>query len=252
MKQWLRVHGLAPPFSPGIELILVVDGLWFSFFRRRFVCYIILARSVQGRMARLRGLVLLPGDESEENWRFALATSLTAKEMRYIQAIVADGSHGLTAIARERGWKYQRCHFHLLKDLQLISGKRKGPTQWIRQRALLLARTILETPDERAAERMSISLRRLIAHRECPRTVRRKIGGFLRHYGKFRTCYRYPHLNIPHTSNSAETIGGLIRKQLGNMRGLRSPDALNDWLPVFLRRFKTVKCLPKTNRIIKS
>lgn len=213
----------------------------------------LLTRSVKGKTARLRGLVLLKGDESKANWKEAFKESLEEREMKQIKAIVADGSHGLTEISRKNDWKYQRCQFHLLKDLEHICGKRKGETQWIRQDVYKLVRANLDCPDEREANLLKRQLVQLIAHPDCPRTVRKKAGGFLRHYGKFRTCYHYPELNLPATSNSAEAAGRMVKDLWGRMRGARNSESLRCWLELLLRKNKFIKCEPKiNNRIIKS
>lgn len=245
VQGWLRQNHPAKPFSRGMSLILVADGLWFFFQNVRYTCFIVLVRSVKERIARLRGLVLLPGEETETNWRSAFSQSLAKQEVKQIKAIVADGSHGLTTIARESDWRYQRCHFHLLKDLQAVCGRRRGKTSWLRQGAFHLVRANLNSPDERKANLLKQQLIRLIAHPDCPKTVRKKIGGFLAHYQKFRTCYDYPELNIPSTSNSAEAVGRLVRDEMSRMRGLRTPESLRYWLNIILRKNKTVKCEPK-------
>jgi hypothetical protein len=179
---WKKNHLPAQPFrNPKDGLILILDGIWFRFNKERWVCYIVLTRTVKGKMARLRGLVLLKGDESEANWREALRQSLTNREMAQVKALIADGAHGLTAISRYYDWKYGRCHFHLIKDLQKIGGRKKrNKTSKLRQKALLLVHTILDTPNEQETKKLLLQLRRLIARSDCPKTVRTKVSGFFK------------------------------------------------------------------------
>ena len=246
LLNWKRTHPPAKPFTTRSGgLIGIFDGVWFTINDERYICLIILLRPIKDNHARVRGLCLLKGDESEANWRSALRRTITAGELARLKAIVADGSHGLVALSRHYGWEYQRCHFHLLKDLQLIAGTRSGPTQHLRQRALTLVRHTLDTTDERMADRLKKQLARLIAHPDCPKTVRKKVGGFLKHFSKFRTCYQYPALRLPHTSNSAECIGRFIRERLGVMRGLGTVQSLCYWLDILLRQRTTVQCSPK-------
>lgn len=255
IASWKRTHRSVPAFTARAgSLIGIFDGVWFRFGTERYVCLILLLRPIKSQIARLRGLVLLSGDESEENWKAALRSSLTPKELAHIQAIVADGSHGLVSLCNGYGWKYQRCHFHIIKDLQAICGKRPGPTQKLRQKALTLVREILDTPSEQAIPPLTTRLHRLIARSDCPKTVRKKVGGFLTHLDKFRTCYRYPALNLPHTSNSAEAVGRIIRTRLGIMRGLPTPLSLRYWLDIILRSHPAIRCEKKkfTNQILKS
>lgn len=242
---WKRGCSPAPPFSGRDALILITDGVWFFFRGERYTVIITLLRSVSTPRARLRGLYLLRGEECEEGWREAWAHSLTAQEYDAICALVADGGHGLTRIARQERWVYQRCHFHLLKDLRLIAGKRSGRTRHIRERALALVRAALEEPDERTSARYRRAIHRLLVNPRCPRTIRKKVGGFLRHYAKFRACYRFPELRLPATSNAGECVASIIRACLGPMRGLKSPRALAYWLDIIMRLYHEVKCEPK-------
>lgn len=247
LSSWKRLHPSAQPYTAHDgDLIGILDGLWFTIDGARYTCLIILLRPVTSSRARVRGLYLVEGNESEANWQSALQETLTHEELAHLRGIVADGSHGLVTLSRRYGWKYQRCHFHLLKDLQLIAGKRSGPTKHIRQRALTLVRRTLDTQDGRAARRLKQQLARLIARPGCPKTVRKKVGGFLKHFSRFRTCYLYPKLRLPHTSNSAECVGRFIRERLGVMRGLRTEKSLRYWIDILLRQRTSVQCMPKS------
>lgn len=214
----------------------------------------VLARRVRGWKARLRGLVLIPGEECKELWEQALAQSLTAQELANVRGITGDGGHGLTTLCQERNWRYQRCHVHLLRDLYKVRGQRRTPTQWLRQRALKLVRETLNTPSEQKANRLIWQLRLLITHSECPKTVRSKVGGFVRHYWKYRVCYQYPDLRLPRTTNSVECISQLVQRYLNRMRGMRSAQSLRYWLNIVRRCHPTVRCSsrPRTNQIKRS
>lgn len=240
---WKRTHPPAEPFdeSDG-RLILILDGIYFPLEREEYVCQMILVRPVEGEFARLRGLVLAKGDESRERWEEALERTLTPLEESQICAVVADGSAGLVSLSNEREWAYQRCHFHLLKDLKNICGGHRGASRELRRKIVACVRAILDTPDEKVSQRLVKSLKRLIAHPECPGTVRRKISGFLKHMHRFRTCYVYPELYLPKTSNSAECVGRLIRERLGQMHGVNTMKALEYWLDVILREHPEIHC----------
>lgn len=253
LKGWKHTYPGALPFTRRHGALLsIVDGVWFTLEGKRLTALVILVRPVQSAVARLRGLVLIEGDECEAGWRYAFESTLTGQELARIQAIVADGSHGLTHITKERGWAYQRCRLHLLKDLRLIRGKRKSRTRWIRERAYDLVREILDTPSEDKTQQLILRLCRLIARPDCPGTVRKKAGGFLRHIKKFRACYNYPHLRLPHTSNSTECVARLIQAQLSSMRGVRTVNALTEWLDIIRRSNPTIACKPKVIHRIKT
>lgn len=242
-RSWKRSHPLASAFTRRHgPLLLVVDGIWITLEGVRYTVLVILVRPMRSSVARLRGLYLVQGDESYNHWMEAFRWCLSSWEWQQIEAIVADGSHGLTTIAEENDWVYQRCQFHLLKDLALIQGKRRGPTQWIRQLALAITRIILNTPSEKETIPFVHALYGLITRSDCPRTVRKKIGGFLKHRKKFRTCYQYPLLRIPKTSNSCESAARMIRERLGVMRGVRTVSALRYWIDIIQRMHPTIRC----------
>lgn len=243
LAAWKRAHPPAPPFTKeGGRLILVVDGIYFSLHGEEYVCQMILVRPVESEFARLRGLVLAKGDESREHWEDAFEKTLTVVEEAQICAVVADGSHGLVSLSNDRGWAYQRCHFHLLKDLKNICGGHRGASRERRLKIVERVRAILDTPDEREVKRLVRILKRLIAHPECPGTVRKKISGFLKHLARFRTCYRYPELRLPKTSNAAECVGRLIRERFGRMHGVNTVKALDYWLDIILREHPEIHC----------
>lgn len=213
----------------------------------------VLVRRVTGWKARLRGLLLIRGDECKALWEQALASSLTPEESANVRGLVGDGGHGLTTLCRKRGWVYQRCHTHLLRDMHLISGKRSPRTRVIRENALERVRRILNTPSERKAGKLSEQLRLLIAHPDCPKTVRKKVGGFLRHYEKYRVCYRHPEFRLPRTTNSAECVSSRIQYHLNHMRGMKTEHSLTYWLDILQRLHPTVRCSSRrTNQIKES
>ncbi|MBI2644624.1 transposase [Candidatus Uhrbacteria bacterium] len=244
LTAWKRAHAPAESFDERDgKLILILDDIYFSLEDEEYICQILLARPVSGEFARLRGLVLVKGDESHEHWEDAFEKILTPMEESQICAIVADGLHGLVSLSNERGWAYQRCHFHLLKDLKNICGGHRGASRKRRLKIVQYVRAILDTPDERVAKRLVQSLKRLIAHPDCPGSVRKKISGFLKHLSRFRTCYHYPELLLPKTSNAAECVGRLIRERLGQMHGVNSVKALVYWLDVILREHPKIHCV---------
>lgn len=243
LATWKRAHPPALPFdeSDG-KLILILDGIYFALEEVEYVCQMILVRPVECDVARLRGLILAKGEESREHWEEAFEKVLTPLEEAQICAVVADGSAGLVSLSNERGWAYQRCHFHLLKDLKNICGGHRGASRERRRKIVDCVRAILDTPDENETKRLVKSLKCLIAHPECPETVRRKMSGFLKHLHRFRTCYLYPELRLPKTSNTAECAGRLIRERIGYMHGVHTVKALEYWLDVILREHPEISC----------
>lgn len=250
ITSWKRVHLPAPAFTEEDgALILIVDGVFFAINDVQYVCLIILLRQVHDSLARLRGLVLVQGNESIDHWEHAFKESLTASEMAHIRAIVADGAHGLATIARRRNWAYQRCHFHLIKDLKNICGQKRSQKDKVRQKIFRLTKVVLNTPDEQSMEILVTELRHEIAHSECPETVRKKIRGFLRCLKRFRICYSQPELMLPRTSNAAECVARLIRQQFSPMHGINSVASLLYWMEIIKRKNPAIKCTPFINQI---
>lgn len=251
---WKRQHPPAPSFTHRDgRLIVIIDGIWAIIDDVRYTIVMVLARRITGWKARLKGLVLIRGEECQALWEQALDSSLTAQELANVSGLVGDGGHGLTTLCREQGWVYQRCHTHLLRDLHLISGKRSPKTRAIRERALELVRGILNTPSERKAQTLAQWLQLLIARADCPKTVRNKVGGFLRHYAKYRACYQYPELRLPRTTNSAECVSSRIQYHINHMRGMKTERSLAYWLDILLRLYPTVRCSSRrTNQIKES
>jgi hypothetical protein len=92
---------------PAAVLVLVVDGLWFTFQRREWALYTMALRPVAADRAYFLDPVMLPGKECGRRWRQALAATLDSGRRRQICALVADGFHGAAAIAAEGGWAFQ-------------------------------------------------------------------------------------------------------------------------------------------------
>lgn len=241
---WKRTHLSAEPFTDDDgELIMVVDGIYFSFEDVEHVCLMILVRPVLQARARLRGLIIMKGDESKKHWEEAFERALTPMEESQVKGIVADGSHGLVSLCKEREWVYQRCQFHLLGELKnFCAGYKNHQTGTLRKKIFTLVCQILDTPDEKEMKYFVTKLSHLIAHPECPRTVKKKIRGFLKHLTKYRTCYRYPEMNLPKTSNTAECTGHLIRSVLSRMRGVKTLQSLEYWLDIIMRLHPEIQC----------
>ncbi len=240
---WKRTHLPAEPFTETDDLlILIIDGIFFSLNNEEYVCLMILVRPVNDENARLRGLIVMKGDESKEHWEEALEKSLTPMEESQVKGIVADGSHGLVSLCKERGWIYQRCHFHLLKELRNICRGLKGSSKELRKEIFDLMKVVLNTPDEMKRKSLIVKLSSLITHPDCPRSLRNKVNGFLMFQKRFFACYLYPELNLPKTSNSAECVGQLIRMVMTRIRGLRTLESLKYWLDIILRSHRMVQC----------
>jgi len=85
--------------------------------------YVMVVKPIRSHQAFFLDPVLLPGKESYERWREALAT-IPPQIKKRVLAFVSDGFRGSKLITREHGWIHQRCHFHLLMALIRRHGRR--------------------------------------------------------------------------------------------------------------------------------
>lgn len=238
-------------FLPTGRLVLVVDGLWTYFHKEgRFTLYLMAIRAANDAAAHFLDPVLLPGQENLEGWRSAMAT-ISDNVRRRICAMVSDGLRGLKKVAEEQNWLFQRCHFHLLAGFQKRHGQyfQRGKSKWIRDAILAYIRVMLETIDLKKSQEFRRELESLTRHPDCPRYLVMRVHEFLRTLDDFQTCLRHPELNLPTTSNTAETMIRLLRNLLRRIRGTRTPQSFLRWTTAFIRNKKTIVCNGKFNRI---
>ncbi len=239
----LLLRRLPPPAVPPGELLAIINGLWFTFQGQEYTLYLLLLRPVRGRQAVLQDPLLVPGHESPRRWRGIFA-SLPAQTQQRIVALVSDGLTGIECLAAEHGWVLQRCHFHLLAQLQHFRGRRNRQiaAHPLREEVYQTVRRILAIRSERTAQRHARRLRRLITRQECSHWLGRRVRGFLENVAAFRAYRRFPHLSLPTTTNTAESAGNLLRTVLHRTRGFRTPDACHRWLTVVVRARGPMQC----------
>lgn len=234
---------------PSGKLILVVDGLWTYFHKKgRYTLYLMTVRNVNDTIAYFLDPALLPGRESIDGWRMAMAEIPDDIRQR-ICAMVSDGLRGLRIIAVENGWIPQRCHFHLLAWFQRKHGQyfQRGKNKWMRDAVLAYVQVMLETQDQKKLRDFQKELEIIIRHPDCPRYLAGRIREFLRTIDDFRAYLRYPQFNLPTTSNTVETMIRLLRDLIGRIRGTRTPEAFLKWTTAYIRSRKTIMCNGKNS-----
>ena len=218
------------------EYILLLDALWFKFKDARWTLYMISARSVRSDTAIFLDPVLLQGKESAKHWEQVISQIPPPLKNR-IKACVSDGFRGSGRLAEENKWILQRCHFHLIAQLQIRRGQRKKlKDKYIREEIYQTARKLL------AAKRTKIlkeQLQKLISHDDCPRKLQSIIHEFLKDLDDFQAYLKYPQLNLPTTNNTVESMNKLIRKQCAY---LRTSESLKLWATAFIRMRPKIKC----------
>lgn len=218
------------------EYILLFDALWFKFNRKRWTLYVIAARSVRNTIAIFLDPVLLEGKENAACWKQIIDTLPLALKNR-VKACVSDGFQGSKKLTKENAWILQRCHFHLIGQLQIRRGQRKNlKDKYIREEIYQTTRKLLTAKKIKVLKEQ---LQKLISRSDCPRKLQSIICEFLRDLDDFRAYAKYPQLNLPITNNTVESMNKLIRKQCSY---LKTPESLKLWATAFIRMRPHIKC----------
>lgn len=227
-------------------LILVLDGLWFRIAGERWVVYLMALRSVSGETVCFLRPVVRRESESAQGWHRAMAT-IPACVQRRICALVSDGLRGLRQLAKERGWVYQWCHFHLLGRMANVFGTRKRTVVWIRgrRRAEQDIRELITTPSPQRLTTLRRSLAISSRDPECPKKIRMIIREVLRHMDDLRAYLDHPELRLPATSNVMESLNSRLRELAGRSRGFRTGAALERWITAYVLFHLKGLCRPK-------
>lgn len=219
---------------PSGPYALVADGLYFKFNRMDWVMYVMAVKPTTDTAAHFLDPVLLAGRECYERWVEAIDT-MPPSVRSHVQAFVSDGFRGSQRLALQRRWIHQRCHFHLLAALVRGKGRRQ-----YRLRSSDLRATLLEhTRALLAATSSTMMKRALVDQPACPSYLRKQTLEFLERECDFRSYLRYPHLNLPTTTNAIESAGRMIRRAT---RTARTPQSLLLRATVFLRLQRTILC----------
>lgn len=218
------------------EYILLFDALWFKFNRKRWTLYVIAARSARNTIAIFLDPVLLEGKESAACWKQIIDTLPLALKNR-VKACVSDGFRGSKKLTKENAWILQRCHFHLIGQLQIRRGQRKNlKDKYVREEIYQTTRKLLTAKKIKVLKEQ---LQKLISRSDCPRKLKSIICEFLRDLDDFRAYAKYPQLNLPITNNTTESMNKLIRKQCSY---LKTPESLKLWATAFIRMRPNIKC----------
>lgn len=230
-----------PNATPRGRLILVIDALWYLFGGKRWTLYLMTVRPVERDQAVIMEPILCPGRENYDDWQAAIASLPAATRQRTI-ALVSDGFRGSDRIARDNGWIMQRCHFHLIAQLQVNRGHWKQLRDSTEREAMYQAiRNVLAARPEKL-KRCVRHLAILLGKNNCPKRLGMIGREFLRRLDQFRAYQNFPDLRLPHTTNSIESFNNIIRSRC---RHLRTPTSLLLRTKVIIRMRKTITCKPK-------
>lgn len=231
---------------PTGKTILIIDGLHFEFKGKPFVLYLMAIRSVNSSLAYLIDPPLLPGVEAASRWKQAI-NCLTPRTKLRIKALVADGFPGSASLAKDYGWVFQRCHFHLIKDLVRRRGKRLSPNvKIIREDIYQSIRGALITVDFECLLRLKSRISKLSQNPACSTKFRFLARNFLEEIDAFRAYLLYPQFNLPTTTNSLESLARILRQIIGKVN---NPNSVSLWARGAVRYKRYIRCNGKTNQI---
>ncbi len=233
----------SPQVIPKGPLVLLADGLWFEFDGRPWVLYLTALKPCRGNVATFLDPLLLPGREGASRWQQALAAIPPAATHR-IQAMVVDNLPGMQRLAHQRRWVLQLCHFHLLLKLQ---AQRRGVRYTlrggsVREEIHQLIHNALELPDGNRLSRALEQLRRL-SHGDCGTLrIQTTVREFLKGLPFYRSYLTHPHLELPRTTNSVESMCRLLREMFRSSRAGSNPASVLLWATALIRLRPKVTC----------
>lgn len=223
------------------RLIVIADAIWYRVQSERYCIYIILLRSVDTNEAVICPPVIVKGHEGTKGWQLALGHLPNDLENRIV-ALVSDGVGSLLALVKPRGWIIQRCHFHLISAVQnyLTTGPR-SPYREYALKVMRLVQQILRCGDQQRLKQI-VSAIQTVRNQSRSRGLRRVLGGLLNDLPDYHAYLNYPGLNLPTTSNAAESFIQCIRDLMYRCRGFRSLTSLQAWLKGLSIFKRTIRC----------
>lgn len=233
----------APQKIPRGPLVLLTDGLWFQFDGVPWVLYLTAVKPCDGNYATFLDPLLLQGKEGASRWHMAVA-AIPPNAQRRIRAMVVDNLPGMRQLAHQHGWVLQLCHFHLLLKLQaqrrgVRYTLRGGP---VREEIHRLIRSTLQLPDGQRLTRTLDRIRRL-AQGDCgTQRIQTTVREFLKAVQCYRSYLTHPDLGLPHTTNSVESMGRLLREMFRSSRAGSNPASVLLWATAFIRMRPQVRC----------
>ena len=228
---------------PRGPLVLLADGLWFEFNGIPWVLYLTALKPCAGSVATFLDPLLLPGREGASRWQQAFQAIPSSAAQR-IQAMVVDNLPGMQKIAGQRHWALQLCHFHLLLKLQAQRGRVRHRLRGgaVREEIQQLVRRSLELPDGRQLEANIKRLQR-VSEGDCgTERMQTIIRAFLHDLPYYRSYLTYPHMNLPRTTNTVESMCRLLREMFRSSRAGSNPESVLLWATALIRLRPQVIC----------
>lgn len=222
-------------------LVVIADAMIQQVDSKLVTIYFILIKTPLSQRATIAPPYFEDGGESWVGWNNAFH-ALPEHILKSISVIVSDGHTGLKSLAARNGWLMQRCHFHLIASLQGRRSKSKfSRHRETGEKVFTLVSDIINNKDEDHIEKCLKDLKLIKKNTSSPGLLR-ILRGFLKNYQHYRTFIDYPELNLPRTSNSAESLVGCIRSLLRKTKGFRSLGSLKLWVIGLIKCKKHIIC----------
>jgi hypothetical protein len=233
-----------PPVPDGETLILIADAFVRHYEGAWHTWYVMLVRTQTSDQAIILPPYHRSGTETVAGWNEAFMHMPQSVATRVV-ALVCDGHNGLVLGARRRSWLIQRCHFHILATLQRHRSRWKKGRNTLEATSLYRAvHTVLACTNENELEEALAEIQ-LLKDATKSRIVRLTLSGFLTNYRDYRTYLTAPSLNLPTTSNTAETLVGLIQELARRARGFRTVATFHEWIIAFVKVRRFIHCRGK-------
>ncbi|KKT29200.1 MAG: hypothetical protein UW17_C0041G0007 [Candidatus Nomurabacteria bacterium GW2011_GWD1_44_10] len=229
------------PLGP---LIMIADavvkyrkGIWHTWF-------FILVRAVDEEDAVILPPYHATGRETGAGWHNAMEAVPSVVLLR-VKALVSDGHCGLTSEAMWRHWHVQRCHIHLLMAIQARRSRwSMGRHQAEGNELHRLTQCVLNNPNKQEASQ-ALSRIEEIGWTTKSKMLSKVLLGFVTSSEDYRTYLAYPELNLPATSNTAESLNALVDSLVLRARGFRTVASFDAWIIALCKDRKTIKCRGK-------
>lgn len=229
-----------PPLPTSRNLIVIADAMVQQIEDKRYAIYFVLVKSHRSEEAYIAPAHYEEGMESCAGWLNAF-NDLPQETLKNIVALVSDGHKGLVAMAKENDWLMQRCHFHIIAHLQGRRSKSKfSRHRQVGEEIFKLANNILVGVEEKNIQKSMDRLEEIKNKAESP-VLKRLIRGFIKQRSQFRTYLDYPELNLPKTSNSAESLVSCVRNLLHRTKGFRTEKSLKEWIEGMIKCKRKIK-----------
>lgn len=224
----------------GEKLALIIDGRWHNFKGDRWTMYFLAVKPVDRDEAIIFDPALRPGKELTAAWSEIIQEMIPPSIKNRIVALVSDGIAGGKGLAGQFGWQQQRCHFHLLKELERRRGKRKRLSGWtVRETIYQTVRRLLVCQTPARKKLFVCRLERLSKRKECPKKICMIVNDLLDNLPEYHLYLTHPEWNLPNTTGVMESLNSVVR---AGVRKVRTPKALLKWATAVVRSHSKFVC----------